>query len=541
MRFGPVAVESAIGAILAHAQKLPDGRIAKGTRIGPAEIERLRAADIALVVAAMLDAGDVGEDEAAGQIAEALASSRIGAAPAATGRANLFAGENGLFLPDRATIDRLNRLDPGITLATLGEFAPVEADRMVATVKIIPLAVPGAAVEAAVALLRGRRALKLAPFRARGVGLVQTELPTVKASVLDKTRDALASRLEKSESWIEREVRCHHSGEPLAQALVEAAADEDLTIVFGASAVIDADDVIPAAIRAAGGDVEHLGMPVDPGNLLLLGRIGTRIVLGAPGCARSPRENGFDWILNRILADLPVTREDVTGLGVGGLLMEIASRPQPRDAPANPAADPAPRVEIVVLAAGRSSRMNGPNKLLATFDGVPLIRRSVETALASRAARVHVVTGHMRDAITSALDGLDVGLVANPDYADGLATSLKAGFEAAAGTADGVLVLLADQPLLTAGDLDRMIAEFRPSGEGAIVLAADGGRRANPVILSSRFRDEVAGLAGDIGARSIVQAHRDLVTAVEIGAAASFDVDTPDLMARAGGILASPL
>ena len=82
--------------------------------------------------------------------------------------------------------------------------------------------------------------------------------------------------------------------------------------------------------EAAGGRVDHLGMPVDPGNLLLLGQLGDLPVIGAPGCARSPKENGFDWVLHRLLAGLAVTRSDVTALGVGGLLMEIVSRPQPR-------------------------------------------------------------------------------------------------------------------------------------------------------------------------------------------------------------------
>src|SRR5262249_57563189 len=104
-----------------------------------------------------------------------------------------------------------------------------------------------------------------------------------------------------------------------------------LVLIFGASAIPDRRDVIPAAIEAAGGNVEHFGMPVDPGNLMLIGSAAGRAVLGAPGCARSPKENGFDWILARLLCGLPVRRSDITGMGVGGLLMEIVTRPQPRE------------------------------------------------------------------------------------------------------------------------------------------------------------------------------------------------------------------
>ncbi|WP_204333402.1 hypothetical protein, partial [Proteus mirabilis] len=90
------------------------------------------------------------------------------------------------------------------------------------------------------------------------------------------------------------------------------AEDVDLVLVFGASAIADRRDVIPAALEQAGGEIEHLGMPVDPGNLLMVGRLGEVPVLGAPGCARSPKENGFDWVLTRLLAGLPVTKADIT-------------------------------------------------------------------------------------------------------------------------------------------------------------------------------------------------------------------------------------
>ena len=202
--------------------------------------------------------------------------------------------------------------------------------------------------------------------------------------------------------------------------------------------------------------------------------------------------------------------------------------------------DARPVVDVVILAAGRSSRMGGPNKLLATFDGVPLVRRSAETALASGARHVRVVVGHMRAEIGAALAGLDVSIIENPAYADGLSTSLKAGFaEAVAAGADGVLVMLADQPQLEPADLDRLIAAFAPEGRGAIVAAADGGKRRNPVLLSAGFADEIAAIAGDVGAQSVIAAHPDVLVTVEIGAAASVDVDTPEAMRAAGGAIVS--
>ena len=537
MKFGRVESVSSEGCLLAHATQVGGKKLSKGRRLTADDVARLVAEGIEQVIVARLDPGDLPEDEAAAAIADALASDEIGAAPAATGRANLFAGESGLFLARREVVDAVNRVHPGVTLATLAAQASVEAGRMVATVKIIPLAVPRAAVEDVTSLLADEAAFRLAPFRGRGVGLIQTVLPGMKPSILDKTASVLAERLRRAGSSLLREDRVGHDEADVSRALSKAGADEAMTIVFGASAVIDVDDVIPAAIRLAEGEVDHLGMPVDPGNLLLLGHIGKRIVIGAPGCARSPRENGFDWVLDRLLADLPVSSEFLTGLGVGGLLMEIASRPQPRDVTSPE--KPSPSVAVVVLAAGRSSRMGGPNKLLANFDGQPLLRRSVETALASRAVSVHVVLGHRSDELRRTINGLNVVTHDNPAYAEGLSTSLKQGFEAASRGADGVLVMLADQPLLTPSHLDALIAAFQPSGEGSIVLACDGDRRANPVILSSRFRDEITRLRGDVGAKHLVQQHLDLIREVDIGPAASFDVDTPELMARAGGVFTS--
>jgi len=246
---------------------------------------------------------------------------------------------------------------------------------------------------------------------------------------MDKTRRILDERLKPAGAFVIDEARVPHDASHLAHALAMLATEgADLLIAFGASAITDENDVIPAAIRSAGGEVSHFGMPVDPGNLLLIGELDGKPVLGAPGCARSPAENGFDWVLNRLLAGLEVSREDITGMGVGGLLMEIVSRPQPRE-PA--AAEGDKKVAAIILAAGQARRMGGPNKLTARFDGEPLVRRVTEHALKSKAGPVIVVTGHRSAEITSALSGLDVQMVDNPDYADGLATSLKAGLAAA--------------------------------------------------------------------------------------------------------------
>src|SRR5690606_9598904 len=115
-------------------------------------------------------------------------------------------------------------------------------------------------------------------------------------------------------SQLSGERRTAHDAAAVEAAIRAMSPDCDMVVVFGASAMCDPDDVIPAAIRRAGGEVLRTGMPVDPGNLLVLGRLGDKPVLGAPGCARSPKENGFDWVLDRLVAGLDVTASDIAGM-----------------------------------------------------------------------------------------------------------------------------------------------------------------------------------------------------------------------------------
>ena len=181
--------------------------------------------------------------------------------------------------------------------------------------------------------------------------------------------------------------------------------------------------------------------------------------------------------------------------------------------------------------------MGGPNKLMALFDGRPLVRLTAETARASRAGAVVVVTGHQDERTIAALAGLDVERVHNRDYASGLASSLKAGIRALPAEAAGALILLGDMPGVTSADLDRLIDAFARSGGTAIIRATHGGKRGNPVILPRALFPEVAKLEGDTGARHIVESGGNAVVDIEIGAGASVDVDTPEAMRLAGGVL----
>lgn len=549
MKFGPVDVSSALGAMLAHSIVCSGKRLRKGHVLTQDDLAALSDAGTEEVIVARLDADDVNEDDAAALLAKALDAQGVRTGDSATGRVNLFACHNGLLRVDIAAIDRFNAVDPAMTIATLPDHSQVTSGDMVATIKIIPFGVPENALSVAAKAADSAGILRVLPFVASRVGLVATSLPSLKSSVMDKTTRLLQARLEASGSRIVRECRVDHDDDAVAAALRSLHAECDLIIIFGASAIVDPADVIAAAITRAGGVVDHVGMPVDPGNLLVLGHMADLPVIGAPGCARSPKENGFDWILARILAGETPTASTIMQMGVGGLLKEIASRPQPRIGSDGPTVTPQ-SVDVLVLAAGKASRMNARvppeqgsaeasalHKLLAEFDGVPLIRKSVETAQQSGGGGVHVVVGYRADDMRRALLGLDVDIIVNPDFEEGMASSLRTGVAALQAIASGVLILLADMPLISASHLRKLLETFAETGGKCVVRAVSGDVRGNPVILPRATFDAIATLQGDVGARQIIAESGLPVVDVNIGDAALLDVDTREAVLSAGGVL----
>ena len=337
MKFGPVAVSAALGSVLAHSVKLPDGSIKKGRRLGRPEISLLKMAGIETVVVAQLESGDVSEDEAAQRMAEVLAGLQVQIADANTGRANLYSKHSGLVLIDTARIDAMNAVHEGLTVATLRPFDLVADGTMLATIKIIPYAVPRTALEEVLEKAEAAvPAISVAAFRGLSIGLIMTRLPDTRASVLAKMRTSVQKRLAPLVAQLSVETVIAHEASQLAAAIAAMAqrADVGAILVSGVAATVDRADVVPAAIDAAGGKLLHVGMPVDPGNLLVLAslqRADSRcMVIGMPTCARSPKLNGFDFVLRRLAAGVEISSADIMAMGVGGLLMEIPSRPMPR-------------------------------------------------------------------------------------------------------------------------------------------------------------------------------------------------------------------
>ncbi|ARU00485.1 molybdopterin-binding protein [Yoonia vestfoldensis] len=322
MKFGPVPVAEALGAILAHGVTAGALPLRKGKVLDAADIAALQAAGLHQVTVAQLGPGDQDENTAAAQLATALAGDHVSASAAATGRVNLFADVAGIVSLDAAAIGRFNAVNPMITLATLPPYTRIAAGNMIATIKIISYAVPGADVARAAAT---QAVLGVLAPRYRRATLIETNLGTPPTA---KGRAALAKRLARFDVTLDDRCIVAHEINALSAAL-DAALGE-VIFILTASATSDIADVGPAALRAAGGSVSQFGMPVDPGNLLFLGDLRGRPVIGLPGCARSPALNGADWVLERVICGRIPTPAEIAAMGVGGLLKEIPDRPQPR-------------------------------------------------------------------------------------------------------------------------------------------------------------------------------------------------------------------
>lgn len=535
MKFGSCAVDaSLVGAILGHTHRLPvGGAVQKGTILGEAEVSKLRAAGLAQVMAARLEADDLHENAAATQVARHFVDPHVRLSHAARGRVNVHATVAGLVEIDASCINHANGTREEVTIATVEPWHRAAPENVVATVKIIPFAVSRGAVEAVERRLVENKVspIRVRAFQPKRLGLLLTTMPGIDASLLRRASRAQNARVRDLGSTIGVEVRCEHRCGPVASGLEMLVREQCETIlVLGASAIVDRRDVIPAALQRLGGTIDHLGMPVEPGNLLMLGRLGHSVVFGLPGCARSAQLSGYDWVLQRSLANTPVTSTVIRGLGVGGLLKKARCESKSTRLESRPR-EPGqtPQVAGVLLAAGTSKRFGADNKLLAKVDGVPLVRHAASCLIASGLKPVVVVLGHESEQVKHALEGVPVQTVRNDEFALGMGTSVRAGIRALdARSVHGALIALADMPRVKATHIAKLLAAFDPDGACSVWMPVHDGRRGNPVLWSRRHFAALGSLSGDVGGRVLLESIESTVGYVEVGdSGIQIDVDTP--------------
>lgn len=530
MYFGPVPVDQALGGILAHS--VTDGRtsIRKGTVLAERHIEMLVAANIREVTIARPGVGDILEDVAAGNLAQVLfdphSDTGLTISTPFTGRANILSAMPGLFRAEASVVHAINAVHPSITLATLPDRTRVQTGQMVATVKIIPYAVSCEVLKRAIETAR-LAGFMVAGFKPRPVSLILTRISGMKESLIAKGRDVVAARLAGIGFQLEDTQVALHEKSAVSLAIQQATGE--IILILGASATSDEADICPSGLIDAGGKLTRFGMPVDPGNLLFLGKLGERVVVGLPGCARSPALNGADWVLERLAVGEEVSGEDISTMGYGGLLKEIPQRPQPRTG-RSISRTRKPKVAALVLAGGQSRRMKGLDKLLEQIDGEPLLRHVVRETCNSQASEVVVVLPPDRPGRVEALSGLGATILEAPQALDGMAGSIRAGLAAVQDRSDAVLIVLADMPEVRAADMNRLIAGFDPTlGQEICRASSPDGTPGHPVLFGRRFFEALADLHADRGARSVVVDGAEFLVDIRLeGNAAVLDLDTPE-------------
>ena len=327
MIFDELPVSAAEGCILAHSIDLLGRRLRKGVTLNKAHIDELTRAGITHISAARLQERDIAEDAAAVALAKALvpypeqAGLRLSAA--FTGRVNLIATGAGVVSQNVKKLIALNSIDSMISLATLPQYQQVSTGSLVGTVKIISYGVSGDKLQAACKLAQA--AIKVLPPVMRSASLI---VSVSKGGPGENGVETIRQRLAALNITLVEVVTTPHQTQEMAHALKDASGD--LILMLTSSATSDLNDTAPKAVRAAGGNIERFGMPVDPGNILFLGALTGKPVIGFPGCVRSPALNGADWVLSRIACGVTLDDHSFAEMAIGGLLKEIPTRPQPR-------------------------------------------------------------------------------------------------------------------------------------------------------------------------------------------------------------------
>jgi molybdopterin biosynthesis enzyme len=269
-----------------------------------------------------LEDGDVHEDDAARRLALACMREGVTTSDASGGRVNLLSAFGGLVKVGAEALRQVNLID-GLTVATLRHDTLAAANKIVATIKVIPFAVPEADIARAEVICGAHSGIVgVRALRSLQVGVILAGSEASKARVMKAFAPAIRARVEELGSNVRDVVYVPHQSQAIANAIeLLRLANTELIMIAGETSIMDREDVTPRGIVQAGGVIEHYGAPVEPGNLLLLAYLGDIPVVGAPGCVRSRETNVVDLILPRLLAGERLRREDIVEFADGGLLL----------------------------------------------------------------------------------------------------------------------------------------------------------------------------------------------------------------------------
>ena len=551
MKFGETDIEHCLGAVLAHSQKLGTRRIAKGTILDTELIDAFRAQGVGALVCAIPEAGDLDENIAAREIALQLAAGAatpsIEMSAAATGRVNFKAREAGILRYGRQALLAFNLVHEGVGLSLCAHNQLLQPGQMAATLKIIPYFLHGDIVQTLLKQLQSGPIFTFHPIVPKKVHLIQTRGAALPEKVYEATEAVTRNRLHHLGCRLnDASVRAHRKDALMGEIQSARKSGAELVLICGGSAIADRQDVVPIAIEELGGQIDQLGLAVDPGNMLMVANWQGMPIIGMPGCARSPKLNGFDWVLHLLLAGIELSRYELADLAAGGLLGEIAARPMPRSHAVKEPSIPAlpQKIACILLAAGQSRRMGDANKLLMEIGSKPIIRHAAEALIAAGVGDIYVVTGHQAEVVRDCLAGLEIRFIDNPDYATGQASSVACSVAYLPDQVSDVLIALGDMPLMQADLITALCQQHlqkSASGLPQITLptyaplpASDTVKRGNPVMWSRAFFSELTALQGDEGGRQILADYPAHIQHLHWPDARPFaDVDTATALAQA--------
>lgn len=522
MKFEERKLADCLGWQLAHSVTCGSKKFAKTTLVDQHKLALFQSAGIQALQVFKLDPGDLDEDQAAAKAAQLISGDCLAIQIAGRGRANVVSDKNGVFLPETA-IDDLNALDDAFSAASKRAFTKVSKGDLVATIKLVPYGIASSLLDRFSAVKK-MRVTEFEKFSA--------ELLIGGSPLQEKTKAVLVNRLQAVGGELVATKEVEHAVSAYARAIRKSEAD--LILMLGVSAISDSHDVLPESVRKAGGQIIKVGLPTDPGNLLMLAKLGKQTIIGLPGCARSPALNGFDWVLERFAARLPLDAEVLAGMGTGGLLKEPSDRSVPRRKPRTPI-DTVTSVSALLLAAGRSSRSGTSHKLLSKVDDRTVVEHSATVINDAGIHSVTVVTGDSSDKIEALFSSATLKFIHNPQFADGMGTSLAVGVQQLDDSVEFALVYLGDMPFVQSSTIKALLQAASGGSASAIYIPTFNGKRGHPVLWGKNHFGALRQLSGDVGGREIIRENNEKIVEVEVNdPGILIDLDTPEMLNQFG-------
>ncbi len=519
MYFGEVLIEKSIGNILGHTLNVNGKKLSKGRKISKEDVKILKEFGYRSIICAKSDKNDIHEDVIAKKVGNLFINETVISEDPHTGRTNLLASKSGLLEINEEAIEKFNSTSEEVTIATLKNYSKVKKGEMIATIKIIPFFVSTKVLNKIKNSIL-KKSLYIHSFENKKVGLILTHVGKQNIKLNNISINRIEERLKKFNSSLTEIVTCEHNSETISNYIkVLKNKKINIILILGASAIVDIKDKIPEAIISSNGKIIRFGMPVDPGNLLLIGKIKNISVIGLPGCARSPSLNGFDWVLERVIANVTISNKDIYQMGVGGLLKTINK---------NKKSYKKYNIANIILAAGQSKRMKKVNKLLININSKNMIQNIIDTATKSNARDNIIVLGHEKEQIEKFVKK-NITIVANNEYKNGLSTSLKKGISALPEDCDAAVIILGDMPKISFNLINSLIKNFDPKNNINIVIPSHKGKRGNPILIGRKFFPDILKLKGDMGAKNIINNNiNDIYDIPQRTSSSLIDIDTKE-------------